>query len=142
MTRGFIFANNFFNISRGFNFANWLLNLSFINVLYILVFPWFVFQLVVSESQNSYPNFPIFQIALFGQFVIFNLWKFPWNWIAFSQNSFVISPGLLYHLIRRDNRWLVNETFMSNPFVSSKKLFSGLKITNCGYKRLNSRLNA
>ena len=26
-------------------------------------------------------------------FVIFNPWKVPWNWIAFYQNSFVISPG-------------------------------------------------
>ena len=25
------------------------------------------------------------------QFVIFNLWKVPWNWIVFSQNSFVIT---------------------------------------------------
>ena len=30
------------------------------------------------------------------QFVIFNPWKISWNWIAFSQNSFVISPDLLY----------------------------------------------
>ena len=28
------------------------------------------------------------------QFVIFNLWKVRWNWIAYSQNSFVMSPGL------------------------------------------------
>ena len=28
------------------------------------------------------------------QFVIFNPWKLPWNWIAFYQNSFVISPDL------------------------------------------------
>ena len=27
------------------------------------------------------------------QFVIFNPWKVPWNWIAFYQNSFVVSPG-------------------------------------------------
>ena len=64
----------FFNISRRFNFANWLpvdlsrgfifANLSFINVLYILIFSWFVLQLVVCESRNSYPNFSIFQIAL------------------------------------------------------------------------------
>ena len=30
------------------------------------------------------------------QFVIFNPWKVRWNWITFSQNSFVISPGLYY----------------------------------------------
>ena len=40
------------------------------------------------------------------QFVIFNPWKVPWNWIVFSA-----SPGLLYHLIRRDTRWLANEPF-------------------------------
>ena len=26
------------------------------------------------------------------QFVIFNPWKLPWNWIVFYQNSFVVSP--------------------------------------------------
>ena len=36
------------------------------------------------------------------QFVIFNPWKVPWNWIAFYQNSFVTSPGLFYHLILDD----------------------------------------
>ena len=40
------------------------------------------------------------------QFVIFNPWKVPRNWIVFSA-----SPGLLYHLIRRDTRWLANEPF-------------------------------
>ena len=30
------------------------------------------------------------------QFVILNPWKVPWNWIAFYQNYFVISPGLLF----------------------------------------------
>ena len=63
-------------ISRGFNFANWLpvdssrgfifANLCFINVLYISIFSWFVLRLVVCESRNSYSNFSIFQIALFG----------------------------------------------------------------------------
>ena len=38
------------------------------------------------------------------QFLIFNAWKVLWNWIVFSQNSFVISPGLLYHQIKRDTR--------------------------------------
>ena len=63
------------------------------------------------------------------QFVIFNPWIVPWNWIAFYQNLFVISPGLLYHLIRRDSGWLVNETFTSNHIVSSKQWLNGLKIT-------------
>ena len=71
---GFIIASHFFNISRGFNFANWLpmdfwwgftlANLKFINVLYILIFSRFVLQLVVCGSRNSQPNFSIFWIAL------------------------------------------------------------------------------
>ena len=64
-----------FYISCRFNFAKWLpvafsrglifASLSFINVLYILIFSWFVLQLVVCESPKSHPNFSIFQIALF-----------------------------------------------------------------------------
>ena len=54
-------------------------------------------------------------------FVIFNPWKLPWNWIAFSQISFVISPGLLYHLIRRDTGRHANEAFTSNPIVTLKQ---------------------
>ena len=38
-----------------------------------------------------------------------------WN----SQNSFVVSPGLLYNLIRRDTGQLANEAFTSNPIVSN-----------------------
>ena len=64
------------------------------------------------------------------QSAIFNPWKVRWNWIPFYQNSFVISPGLLYHLIRRDGGRLSNEAFTSNPIVSSKQWFYGLKITN------------
>ena len=51
--------------------------------------------------------------------------------MAFSQNYFVVSPGLLYHLIRRDSARLANEAFTSNPIVSSKQQLTGLKITNC-----------
>ena len=50
----------FFNILREFNFVNWLqldfsqkfvfVNLSFISVLYVLIFLWFVLQVVVCES--------------------------------------------------------------------------------------------
>ena len=36
------------------------------------------------------------------------------------QNSFVMSPGQLYHLIRRDTGRLANEAFTSNPIVPSK----------------------
>ena len=38
-----------------------------------------------------------------------------------NQNSFVISPGLLYHLIRGNTGRLANEAFASNPIVSSKQ---------------------
>ena len=65
-----------FNISREFNFANWIpvvslggiifANLSFVNVSYILIFSWLVLQLVVCKSQNPCPNSSLFQIALFG----------------------------------------------------------------------------
>ena len=46
--------------------------------------------------------------------------------MAFSQNSFVIAPGLLHHLIRRDTGRLASEAFTSNPIVSSKQQLSGL----------------
>ena len=56
----------FLNISRGFNFANLLpVDLSR-GFLYILIFSWFVLQLVVCEVRNSHSNFSIFQIALCG----------------------------------------------------------------------------
>ena len=51
--------------------------------------------------------------------------------MAFSQNSFVISPVLLYHLVSRDTRRLGNEALKPNPIVSSKQWVSGLKTTNC-----------
>ena len=50
------------DFSRGLIFVN----LTFINVLYILIFSWFVLQLVVCESRCCYANISIFQIALFG----------------------------------------------------------------------------
>ena len=43
------------------------------------------------------------------------------NRIVFSQNSFVISPGLLYHMIRRNTGRLPNEAFTSNPIASWKQ---------------------
>ena len=66
------------------------------------------------------------------QFVIFNPWKLPWNWIVFYQNSFVISPDLLYHLIIRDYGRLANEAFTPNP--NGYQYLNGLKITNCSGK--------
>ena len=61
-SRGFIFANWLpVEFSRGFIFTN----LSFINVLYTLIFSWFILQLVVCEWRNSYPNFLIFQVKYF-----------------------------------------------------------------------------
>ena len=50
--------------------------------------------------------------------------------IAFYQNSFVISPDLLYHLIRRNNGRFANEAIASNPIVSSKQWLNSLKLTN------------
>ena len=83
----------------------------------------------VWTSRNSQANKRIFNAnsrnaktrCEYIQFVIFNPWKLTWNWIAFYQNSFVISPGLLYHLIRRDNGRLANEAVTSNPIVSLKQ---------------------
>ena len=46
---------------RNFRFRNF----SFINCVCILIFSCFVLQLVVCQSQNTYPNFSIFQIGLF-----------------------------------------------------------------------------
>ena len=42
------------------------------------------------------------------QFVIFNPRKVQWNWIAFYQNSFAISPGLLYQMTRRDTNFITH----------------------------------
>ena len=41
--------------------------------------------------------------------------------IAFSQNSFVTSPALLCHLIRRDSGDLQKKAFASHPIVSLKQ---------------------
>ena len=57
-----LLKRDYVDFLRGFIFANF----SFINVLYILLFSWFVLQPVACESRNSYPDFSIFQIALFG----------------------------------------------------------------------------
>ena len=112
-----------------------------------------VFQIFASTTTSSsviFCNFLKFQDQPFyiqkdskinlyyrSQFVIFNPWKVPCNWIAFYQNSFVIWPGFLYHLIRRDSGRLSNEAFTSNSIVSSKQWFNGLKITNWFYLELN-----
>ena len=45
----------------------------------------------------------------------------PMELLAFSQNSFVISPGLLHDLIRRENKLLAKETFISNTIVFLKQ---------------------
>ena len=49
---------------------------------------------------HSFSSPPL--VPNWNQFVFFNPLKVPWNWIAFYQNSLVISPGLLYHPIRRE----------------------------------------
>ena len=68
---------------------------------------------VISVDMMSFMLSPL-------QFVIFNPRKVPWNWIAFSQNSFFISC-LLYHLIRRDTGRLASEAFTLNLIVSTKQ---------------------
>ena len=77
------------------------------------------------------------------QSVIFNPWKVLWNWIAFSQN-FVLSFGLLYHLIRGDTARIANKAFTSNPMVSSKQDLSDIQVTNWvhlfGSNRVNKQL--
>ena len=67
-----------------------------------------------SEFQsNSVCNFqsmksPVELNSLFSEFFCYITW-------------FVISPGLLYHLIWRDTGQLANESFTSNSIVSSKQ---------------------
>ena len=63
------------------------------------------------------------------QFVIFNPWKVPWKWIAFSQNSFVtwfvISPDYTRH-------WMTcKRGLYVKSYCFSKQQLSGLKIVNC-----------
>ena len=67
----------------------------------------------------------------------FNPRKVSWNWIAFSQNSFVISPGLLYHLITRDNGWLANEAFTSNPLAVKNYKLTGYKTLHKSVYKIN-----
>ena len=93
------------------NSPKWLLLNKFIvfrNIFRSIVVPWLHI-------------FYISYCDMWLQFVIFNPWKLPWNWIAYYRNSFVISPGLLYHLIRRDYGGLANEAFTSNLIVSLKQ---------------------
>ena len=85
-----------------------------INLLFCMCF----LKFVRSIENNKY-CIKCYIVSL--QFVIFNPSKVSWNWMAFYQNSFVISPGSLYHLIRRDCGRLSNEAFTSNPIVSSKQ---------------------
>ena len=61
-------------------------------------------------------------------FLIFNPWKAQWKWIAVTQNSFIVSPGLLYHLTRGDTGRLVNEIVSSNPIDSLKEYLSVSKL--------------
>ena len=74
-----------------------------------------------AHAINRWRQFFLWNSTSTNQFAIFNPWKVPWNWMAFYQNSFVISPGLLYHLIRRD---------MGDLQLWGRGC-SGLKITNC-----------
>ena len=83
---------------------------------------WWLWLLLYCIYRNVCLIFNCFKWLLFVLlFVIFNPWKVSWNWIAFSQNSFFVSPGLLYYLIRSDTGQLANEAFTSNTTVSSKQ---------------------
>ena len=64
----------------------------------------------------------------FAMFLIFNPWKALWKLIAVTQNSFIVSPGLLYHLTRGDTGRLVNEIVPSNPIDSLKEYLSVSKL--------------
>ena len=62
--------------------------------------------------------------------------KSPVELNSLLSNSFVLSPGLLYHLIRRDTGRLANETFTSNhgdikSYCFFETILNGLKTTNC-----------
>ena len=61
----------------------------------------------------------------------FQTMKSPVELNSLYQNSFLMSPGLLYHLIRRESGRLANEAFTSNSIVSLRQWLNGLKITNC-----------
>ena len=78
-------------------------------------------------------------IAKWIQFVIFIPWKVPWKWIAFFQIYFVISLGLLYHMIRRDSELFANEAFTSSSIVSSKQLVRSTIITT--WNKFITKLN-
>ena len=47
--------------------------------------------------------------------------KSPVEQNSLSSKFFRLSPGLLYHLIRRDTGRLANEAFSSNVIVASKQ---------------------
>ena len=104
-------------------------------ILCIFIKPngWHSWSLKILDIKNWFPfNFAKKLLGRYFvvQFIILNPWKVPWNWIVFCQNSFAISPGLLYHLIIRNSGRLPNEAFTSSSVVFSKQWLNGLKITN------------
>ena len=104
---------------RVFCFYRFRLNLALRKVLYLLLFidPKLasimeVRQSVFRTQSNIYNGAKIVK-----HFVIFNLWKVPWNWTTFYWNSSFTSPGL----IRDKTEGLANETCFSNPIISLKQ---------------------
>ena len=104
----------------------WFRKLSCFYKLFNGKHPHCLFKLIPSRS-SSYATrniriIPVFKTRhtffknSFTQFVIFNPCKVWWNWIAFCQNSFGISPGFLYQLIIRDTGRLANEAFANVKF--------------------------
>ena len=59
--------------------------------------------------------------------------------IAFSQNSFVISPGLLYHLVRHDTGGLANGLYVKSYciFETIAQRFKNYKLYSLGWIRDN-----
>ena len=74
-----------------------------------------------SRSSREFSPYSFYGKMLDCSVCNFQSMKSPMELIAFSQNSFVISPGLLHDLIRRENKLLANEAFMSNTIVFLKQ---------------------
>ena len=62
------------------------------------------------------------------QFVIFNPWKVPWNWIAFSPDSCVISPAISFIMF-----WDFPIFLPNFPFTTSETIWQliNMVFTSC-----------
>ena len=96
----------------------------------------YIFRKLFFGKRSHAVFFPIFFLLTLVEVYYFNPWSGPWNWIVFSKNSFVISPGLLHHLIRRDIGRLVNDAFTSNPIISLAQRFKNHKLISHYIKKI------